>query len=70
MDIDCGYWWIETRKCSVINNFERIEDQDKLKIFKTILWEESTREFKNSGNPKKNAGRYYITSLTVKATEF
>jgi predicted transposase YbfD/YdcC len=66
---DLGHGRIETRKCSVINTFEFIENQDKWSNLKGIVKIESLREFKNSDKPNETATRYYITSLEVNAEE-
>jgi predicted transposase YbfD/YdcC len=67
-DLDHGR--IETRKCSVINTFQHIENQDDWKGLQTVIKIESTREFKNSTKPTENATRYYISSLNQNAKEF
>jgi len=64
---DIGHGRIETRKCSVINNFEFIQNQGKWAALKGIIKIESSREFKNSSKPKEKATRYYITSLEANA---
>jgi predicted transposase YbfD/YdcC len=64
---DLGHGRIETRKCSVINNFKFIENQGKWVALKGIIKIESTREFKNSSKPNEKATRYYITSLKTNA---
>lgn len=64
---DFGHGRIEIRKCSVINNFEFIQNQGKWAALKGIIKIESTREFKNSSKPKEKATRYYITSLETNA---
>ena len=66
---DLGHGRIEIRKCSVINTFEFIENQDKWSNLKGIVKIESLREFKNSDKPNQTATRYYITSLEVNAEE-
>ena len=66
---DLGHGRIEIRKCSVINTFEFIENQDKWSNLKGIVKIESLREFKNSDKPNETATRYYITSLEVNAEE-
>lgn len=69
-DIDLGHGRIETRKCSVITNFEHIENQDKWRCLQSIIRIESIREFKNSDKPNEQAVRYYISSLKISAKEF
>jgi predicted transposase YbfD/YdcC len=51
---------IEARKCSVISNFEFIENNNKWQNLTSIIKIESTREFKNSDKPVQHATRYYI----------
>jgi len=69
-NIDMGHGRIETRKCSVINTFQHIENQEGWPGLKSIIKIESTREFKNSDAGKEQATRYYISSLTACAEEF
>jgi len=66
--VDFGHGRIETRKCSVISNFQFINNEDengaeKWKNLKSIIKLESIREFKNSSKQTEIATRYYITSL-------
>ena len=61
---------IETRTCSVINDFQFIECNSGWENLKSIIRIESTREFKNSEKPIEKATRYYISSLQNEATEF
>lgn len=67
---DLGHGRIETRKCSVINNFQHIENQYKWKNLHSVIRIDSVREFKNSDKPKEVATRYYISSLRATAEEF
>src|SRR5690606_18981782 len=46
---------IETKKCSVITNFEHFENPGRWEQLRTIIKIESTREFKNSAKPTKSA---------------
>ena len=46
-ELDYGYGRIETRKYSVINNFDLVQSHIKWKGMKSIIRIESTREFKN-----------------------
>lgn len=62
-DQDLGHGRIETRKCSVINDFKFIENQQKWAGIQSIIKIESTREFKNSEKPTETAIRYYISSI-------
>ncbi|WP_142785143.1 ISAs1 family transposase [Changchengzhania lutea] len=66
-DEDLGHGRIETRKCSVINDFKFIEDQDKWTGLESIVKVESIREFKNSDKPTETATRYYISSVKTDA---
>ena len=63
-DIDFGHGRIETRKCSVISEFQFIENIDnKWNSLNQIIKIESIREFKNSDKEIEIATRYYISSL-------
>lgn len=67
-DIDFGHGRIETRKCSVISNFDIVDLHSKWEGMKSIIRIESIREFK--GKDKiETATRYYISSLNKSATE-
>lgn len=71
IDIDYGHGRIETRKCSVISDFQFIKNNDnKWSNLNQIIKIESLREFKNSEKPKEKAIRYYISSLTNTAVEY
>lgn len=62
--LDIGHGRIETRKCSVISDFQFVNNENnKWKNLKSIIKLESIREFKNSSKPPEKATRYYITSL-------
>lgn len=62
---------IETRVCSVINDFQFIDNQDKWKELRAVVKIESTRFFKNrEDKEEQKATRYYITSLDATAEEF
>jgi len=61
---------IETRTCSLITDFQFIEEKNKWKNLKTIVRIESIREFKNSNKHKETATRYYISSLEAKPEDF
>ena len=69
-DMDLGHGRIETRKCSVITDFEFVNSNNKWKNLTSIVKLESTREFKNSDKPIEKATRYYISSLQNNADEF
>ena len=62
IDIDYGHGRIETRTCSVINNFIHIEQPEKWVDLKSVVRIQSIREFKATGKIE-SATRYYITSL-------
>ena len=64
---DLGHGRIETRKCSIINNFNFIKPDNQWDNLKTIIKIESTREFKKT---IEKATRYYISSLHEKAEIF
>jgi len=61
---------IETRKCSVINNFKFIPPSNNWNKLSAIIKIESIREFKNSEKPTETATRYYISSLKTNPKEF
>ena len=67
---DIGHGRIEKRVCSVITDFQFIEDDNQWARLKSIIKIESTREFKNSDKKTEKAVRYYISSLTNSAEEF
>src|SRR5699024_2285675 len=50
-DVDCGHGRIETRKCSLINDFQFIPDDTDWMGLKTVIRIDSKREFKNSDRP-------------------
>jgi len=62
-NIDIGHGRIETRVCSVISDFQFIEDDNKWNKLQQIIKIESIREFKNSDKQPEKATRYYIASL-------
>ena len=68
--LDFGHGRIETRICSVISDFQFIENNNQWEELKSIVKIESIREFKNSSKPKQTAIRYYISSLTVSSKDF
>lgn len=68
-DVDYGHGRIETRKCTVINNFNMIESHKNWANMKSVIKIESTREFKGK-NKIENSVRYYISSLNKSAEEF
>jgi glycine cleavage system H lipoate-binding protein len=61
---------IETKKCSVITDFQFIEDGKKWKNLQSIGKIESVRKFKNSEKPIETAIRYYISSLRAAPEDF
>lgn len=60
---------IETRKCSVIKDFNFIENIEEWTGLNSIIRIESAREFKNSDKPTETATKYYISSLLTGAQE-
>lgn len=60
---------IETRKCSVIEDFQFIPAESNWRNLTSIIKIESTREFKNSEKQTEKATRYYISSLKAKPEE-
>jgi predicted transposase YbfD/YdcC len=70
-DTDIGHGRIETRKCSVISDFQFIENKgNKWNNLNQIVKIESIREFKNSDKKTEKATRYYISSLEDKAVNY
>lgn len=67
-DLDHGR--IETRKCSVIDEFNFIAADSPWKNLASVIKIEATREFKNSDKPAENSVRYYISSLKAGAADF
>jgi predicted transposase YbfD/YdcC len=61
---------IETRTCSVLSDFQFLDDNKAWKGLKTVIKIDSTREFKNSEKPTQHATRYYISSLEAGAEDF
>ena len=70
LDQDLDHGRIETRKCSIITDFQFIENLNKWKGLKSIIKIESIREFKNSDKTIETATRYYISNLQAKAEDF
>ena len=71
INIDYGHGRIETRKCSVISDFQFINNHDnKWNKLNQIIKIESLREFKNKENASEKATRYYISSLTDRAENY
>lgn len=70
-DTDLGHGRIETRKCSVISEFQFIDNtNNKWNNLSRIIRIESIREFKNSDKKPEKATRYYISSLADSAENF
>ncbi len=61
---------IETRKCSVMTNFQCIPPDNKWDSLTAMVKIESKREFKNSDKPIETATRYYISSTKAKPKDF
>lgn len=68
--VDLDHGRIETRKCSVINNFQYIENLGKWTNLKSVVRIESIREFKNSDKQTEQFTRYYISSSNEDADFF
>lgn len=70
LNLDLGHGRIETRKCSVVSDFQFIQNIDnKWNKLTQVIKIESIREFKNSDKPTEKATRYYISSLKEKAVD-
>ena len=67
---DTGHGRIETRKCSIITDFNHIENPERWEQLRTIIRIESRREFKNSNKPTQTATRYYISNLEANPEDF
>ncbi len=67
---DIGHGRIETRVCSVIKDFQFIDNNNQWKNLQRIIKIESIRQFKNSDKPAEKAIRYYISSLQCNAENF
>jgi predicted transposase YbfD/YdcC len=68
--IDIGHGRIETRTCTVISDFQFIENNNKWSNLQSIIKIESLREFKNSDKEPEKAVRYYISSKIDTAENF
>lgn len=68
-DIDAGHGRVEIRKCSVITNFEYLDNKTKWVNLKSIVKIESERYFKSTGKTEKSS-RIYISSLQDTAENF
>lgn len=62
-DVDLGHGRIETRKCSLIRDFQFITEDNDWANLKTVVKIESKREFKNGDRETETMTRFYITSL-------
>ncbi len=70
-NVDIGHGRIETRTCSVISEFQFIENKNnKWTNLNQIIKIESLREFKNSDKTPEKSTRYYISSLKNKAIDY
>ena len=70
-NIDIGHGRIETRKCSIISEFQFIENNNnKWNKLSQVIKVESIREFKNTDKPSETATRYYIASLVDTAVNY
>ena len=77
-DIDIGHGRVETQKCTVITDFQFIENTtEKCRAFRRtgkglsqIIKVESQREFKNSNKKTERATRFYISSLNEKPEKY
>lgn len=71
IDIDYGHGRIETRKCSLVSDFQFIDNSDnKWNNLNQIIKIESQREFKNSNKLTEKSTRYYISSLKNTAVQY
>ena len=68
--VDIGHGRIETRKGTVISEFQFINDTTKWRDLKSVIRIESKREFKNSDKKTETAVRYYISNRIDTAEDF
>jgi predicted transposase YbfD/YdcC len=68
--VDIGHGRIETRKCTVVSEFQFIEQTNKWCDLKSVIRIESIREFKNSDKATEKAVRYYISNRIDIAKNF
>ena len=61
-DLDMGHGRVETRNCSIITDFQLIENQEQWTGLKSIARIESERYFKVDGKTEQEI-RYYICSI-------
>lgn len=61
---------VETRICTVVKDFQFIENKEKWKNLTSLIRIESRCEFKNSNKKEENSVRYYISSADKTAEEF
>jgi len=71
VNIDVGHGRIETRICSVVSEFQFVENENnKWSNLNQIIKIDSLREFKNSDKEDEKSTRYYISSLNNKAIDY
>jgi predicted transposase YbfD/YdcC len=69
--VDVGHGRIETRKCTVVSDFQFIENKgNKWCNLQSVIRIESLREFKNSDKKPEKAVRYYISNRVDTAENF
>jgi predicted transposase YbfD/YdcC len=68
--VDIGHGRIETRKCTVVSEFQFIKESTKWCDLRSVVRIESTREFKNSDKSTEKAVRYYISNRIDTAKNF
>jgi len=68
--IDVGHGRVETRKCTVVSDFQFISDDNKWRDLKSVIRVDSLREFKNSDKSPEKAVRYYISNRIDNAENF
>ncbi len=69
-DMNLDHGRIETRTCSVMSDFQFIEDNNGWMGLKSIIRIDSIREFKNSTKPTEKSTRFYISSKINNAEKF
>ncbi len=68
--LDIGHGRIETRKCTVVSEFQFIKESNNWCNLKSVIKIESVREFKNSDKSTEKAVRYYISNRIDSAENF
>src|SRR5699024_2281345 len=65
-DVDLGHGRIETRRCSLISDFQFMAEDSDWANLKTVVRIESKREYKNSDSDTETMIKCYINSWDSK----